>query len=60
MYTAKNLQMTSKKVGTEILMRLSEQSLELETVFKEASRKLIIILLYCITRQPKNKKIICA
>jgi hypothetical protein len=28
--------MTSRKAGTEIMLRLSEQPLELETVFKEA------------------------
>jgi hypothetical protein len=35
-----------RKAGTEILLWLSEQSYELVTVFKEASRKLKIIFLF--------------
>ncbi len=36
MYTGEIDQWQRKKAGTEILMRLSEQSLELESVFKDA------------------------
>ena len=43
-----------RKSGREILMRLSEQSLELVTVFKEANIDLIFTFL--LTRQPKMKK----
>jgi hypothetical protein len=35
-----------RKAGTAILKLLSEQSLELVTVFKEASRDLIVIFLF--------------
>jgi hypothetical protein len=45
-----------KKAGTEILFRLSEQTLELVTVFNEASRNFKIIIIW----QSKNVKAICA
>ncbi len=42
-YTAKKLSMKAKERWNNNLMRLSEQSLETVTVFKEASRNFIII-----------------
>jgi hypothetical protein len=42
----KSDQWQQRKAGTEILLRLSEQSLELVTVFKEAGRDLLIIFLF--------------
>ncbi len=44
MYTEENWQ--QRIAWTEILMRLSEQSLESATVFKEVSRDLIIVYLF--------------
>ncbi len=38
--------MYTRKGGTEILMRLSEQSLELLAVFKKARRDLTIIFIF--------------
>ncbi len=46
MFLEKIYQWQQTKAGTEILMELSEKSLEIGTVFKEAGRDLIIIFLF--------------
>ncbi len=43
MYTRKNLPMRAYENMNRILMRLSEQLLELVSVFKEASKNFILI-----------------
>jgi hypothetical protein len=46
-YTLEKIdQEQQRKAGTESMMRLSEQSSELVTVFKEASKDSIIIFLF--------------
>ncbi len=44
--------MTEREAGTEIIMRLSEQSLELEWFIKEANK----VLFFSPTRHPKILK----
>jgi hypothetical protein len=46
LHTGENGPTTAKNEGTEIMMRLSKRSLELVTVFKEASGDLIIVFLF--------------
>jgi hypothetical protein len=57
LHTGENGPTTAKKEGTEIMMRLSERSLELVTVFKEASRDLIIVFLF--HKEARKLKTIC-
>jgi hypothetical protein len=45
--------MTERETGTEIMMELPEQSVELVKVFIETSK---IFLFFFSTRQPKNLK----
>jgi hypothetical protein len=47
-------QRQQRKAGTEILMRLSEQSLEVVNVFRESRRSFIIIFLF---HKAANKKL---
>jgi hypothetical protein len=59
MYTRKNLPMRGKDSPNRNLMRLSEQLLELISVFKEASKKLHVDFSLEISRL-NNLKTICA
>jgi hypothetical protein len=54
LYTDENLAIERRKAETEILIPLSQQSLELVRIFKEASGKLY--LFFSLTRQHENVK----